>query len=819
MVARLSQLHDGLPFHDLATVPAEQTPAPGPSRPDELRKASASEGPALIPMDPTSSETTQPQESHGKKVLRLRISEKDAGKEGAHSDGEVREGGRGSVADPSTSKPAPEVSQSTAKAEKPGEKEASLGTGAYADGGSLLIEGAGASTDGGGTLMEGPVAGGPDSSPAGWLPRIGENSPFEEQRRVRELRRPLADLVNQSIAEQSGAVERPLVDGKDSEEGMVAVAQEHRPEISEEGPVDGVREALEELVALESPGGESKKSGSGSREAVQTLGESAQTEVERDLEGFGRGAQEGPVEGRTRRAPRKPEGGGDELRQSLEEFIALERELYEKEQQRERLRGRLEDVREVVSSEAGDGFEGLRRSGVEGLGRQGLEGLGRHESVGLGRRGKGFKPRSAADKSGSRLEEIAHGAQKGREEAEAADVAGGIHAEEGAPLLGQSVNRGALEAANLGADRWDLEVSRTGRAPAFPGLDYASSDLTLTSSPMSGLSPFSLLTSPLSGFSEDDLDGLLEDDLQSGHVSSLEGGHVAGLGGIRARLEAALLLEPLVTTGDDVSKEQRRGVALKAVGSYQTEVQTSSQSPGQTPNQISIQSPGQTPTQTPEQTSGQTTLSQLMADVMGGSTPEESWSDALREGGVSGENSVARQEAPGLEEPAGEKRPVHTSTSLGSSGLSSSLFAPAGEHSVLLGRTSGREECSQVPISDTAQPPSSVTRSGANLSTTPTETTETTAGPQGDPPGSNSTSQTAPLELLRGSGSSPEKGGVRAGDSGGTVQRREVTDDIFARLKRELDEFDERLDAVRADVFARGGQHPSTSSGERKGFG
>jgi hypothetical protein len=781
-------------------------------------------------VDPTSPETTQPQESQGNKVLRLPTPEKDAEEGGAALDEAVHEGGRVSVVDPSMSKPAPEVSQSTAKSEKPAGKEASSGTAAYADGGSLLMVGTGASTDGGGALMEGPVAGGPDSSPAGWLPRIGENSPFEEHGRVKDLRRPLAELVNQSIAEQSGAVERPLVDGRDSERGMVAVAREHRPEILEEGPVDGVREALEELVALGSPGGGWRESGSRSRDTMQTLGESGQTEVEGDLEGFGRESQEGRVERRMRKAPRKPEGGGDELRQSLEEFIALERELYEKEQQRERLRGRLEDARGVNSSGAGGGFEGLGRPGVEGLGWQGFESFRRHEPPDSGRSGNRLDLRSTANKGGSRFEETADAGQKGRKEAEAADVTRAIQAEEGAPLIGQSVNRGPSEAASLGADRWDLGVSTASRAPAFLGLDYASSDLTLTSSPMSGLSPFSLLTSPLSGFSEDDLDGLLEDELQSGHVSSFEGGHVAGLGGIGARLEAALSLEPLVTTGDDVSKEQQRGVALKAVGSDQTEEQTSSQSPGQTTNQISIQSPGQTPTQTPEQTSGdspgqtpeqtsgQTSLSQLMADAMGGSTPEESWSDALREGGVSGQNSVARQEAPGLEEPAGEKRPVHTSTSLGSSGLSSPLFAPAGEHSVLLGRTSGRGESSQVPSSDTAQPPSSVTRSGASLSTTPTETTETTAGPQGDPPGSNSTSQTAPLELLRGSGSSPEKGGVRAGDSGETVQRREVTDDIFARLKRELDEFDERLDAVRADVFARGGQHPSTSSGERKGF-
>jgi hypothetical protein len=827
MVARLSQQQNGLPFHDLAAVPAEQTPAPGLSRPDELRNASASEGPAPMPVDPTTPEATQPQESQGNNVLRLPTPEKDAEKEGAASEGVVREGGRVSFPHSSMSKPAPEVSESTAKSEKPGEKEASSGTGAYADGGSLLMEGTGASTDGGGTLMEGPVAGGPDSSPGGWLPRIGENSPFEEQRRVRDLRRPLAELVNQSIAEQSGAVERPLVDGRDSEEGTAAGAREHQPEISEEGPVDGVREALEELVALESPGGGSRESGSGSREAMQTLGESGQAEVERDSEGFGRGSQEGRVERRTGKAPRKPEGGGDELRQSLEEFIALERELYEKEQQRERLRGRLEDVREVDSSGAGRGFEGLGRFGVEGLRRQGLDGLVRHESADSGRRGKGFEPRSAADKSGSRLKEAADGGQKGRKEAEAADVARGIHPEEGAPLVGQSVNRGASVAANLGADQWDLEGFAAGRAPAFLGLDYASSDLTLTSSPMSGLSPFSLLTSPLSGFSEDDLDGLLEDDLRSGHVSSFEGGHVAGLGGIRARLEAAVLLEPLVMSGDDLSKEQQREAALKAVGSDQTAGQTSSQSPGQTPNRISSQSPGQTPNQTsgqtsgerpgetPEETSGQTSLSQLMADVMGGSATEESWWETLREGGVSGEISSARKEAPGSEDPASEIRPVHTSTSLGSSGLSSSLFASAGEHSVLLGRTSGREESSQAPSSETAQPPST---SGANLSTTPTETTDTTAAPQGDPPGSNLRAPLAVGELLRGPGSFPETGREQPGDFGETVQRREVTDDIFARLKRELDQFDERLDAVRADVFAQGGQPRGTSSGERQGF-
>lgn len=602
----------------------------------------------------------------------------------------------------------------------------------------------------------------------GWLPRIGEDSPFVERggQARGELRGPLEELVNLSRAEGAGG---------GGQEGTAAREAEAEPEMSEEVPGMDLREVLEQLVALEDA------RSSDAREALRILGEREDRARPQNAEEGGRGPG----------MPRKAESAS-ELRQSLEEFIALERELYEKELQKERLRGRLEAG--VGTRERGGLLE-RRAENVGGSGRN--RGEERREDGRAWDRDEegGVDPRALGTAAIARDGDVSMAAVPGAEA-----VSRGA-SELAAEQMGLA-NPGGLER---------LEVNTARQALGHWGLDYASSDFTLMSSPTSGLSPFSLLTSPLSNFSEDDLDVLL-----GVHVSSFELGNVSGPG------IAATLRE-----GETAEFDERRGLNLNAGERLHV-------AEGRVANGLGLDSePPAERVEAVTPTEGGTSA----LGVSGGITSAESWPKWSEGHGLLTE----REESERTQQPSGSKEP-HANVS-SSAPTSSSLLTSGG--TVLsagtgLSNRTEREAGTFLPSSELTM--SGTVPSTVSLPTSTTERSETAAADVTFPPGHSSLgSQTAPGYPPSSPGASQPvtntldtDGASAPGDFEPTIEeewnqraaptatlpgeeRQRPVDDIFARLKRELDEFDERLDAVRTDVFAQGGvaaRLPSSTSGE-----
>ncbi|GAQ84514.1 hypothetical protein KFL_001920140 [Klebsormidium nitens] len=641
--------------------------------------------------------------------------------------------------------------------EKVGAKESSAGASGAETRRPPLPEEAGHVSADGGPGVQGEESGVRVSGGlGGWLPRIGEDSPFVERggQARGDLRGPSEELVNSSRAED--------VRGG-GQEGAAGRVEEAAPDFSEEVPGMDLREVLEQLVALEDA-----RSGD-AREALRILDERADLTRPHNPEEGGRGAE----------APRRAEGTS-ELRQSLEEFIVLERELYEKEQQKERLRGRLESgvgVRDLEGSgqlETQAKFPGERgRNRGEERRDDGL--MDRQNEGGVVSRALGTA--SAAPKV-----DVSIGAVPGSEALSGG--ASGLAADQ----LGLA-NPGGLEG---------LEVNTARQRLGHWGLDYASSDFTLMSSPTSGLSPFSLLTSPLSNFSEDDLDVLLDV-----HVSSFALGPVSGSG------DGATLRE-----GETAEFREQPGLGLNA--------------------------------------------GEELHSAEGQVTSGTGFDTELSARRTEGEENERTREPDGAKEHVSSSAP--TSSSLltsgdtmlsGGTGLSNRTELEAGA----LLPSSELTTSGTVPSTDL--PPTSTTeRSETGAAEAPFPSGHSSPGSQTAPtypPSSPGVFQPVPQTLDTGRASAPgdfeptseeEQGhqpvtldlvtegvfapsnsepnaekqqGKRAAAIGNLPGERErPVDDIFARLKRELDEFDERLDAVRADVFAQGGaaaRLPSSTSG------